>query len=122
MLQHVRDFDKLEFLYDDPRREYYKLHPCNRMFYIEIEIKKPHENNDWVYTNRPQNHCLKLDVQLINTLRRELINCIKINKFYYYRKAFKNLNLVRHWLHPDIVPRIVMTINELRYSHYLETV
>ncbi len=57
---------------------------------------------------------------MIAGLHNELIECVRIAKTTYFQTAYKNLNLVRDRLHPDIIPQLVMTINDLRRVHYLE--
>ncbi len=58
----------------------------------------------------------------LGNLRDTLIVNAKSAKIEYYATAHKNLNLVRDKLHPDVVPYIVRMINDLRQSHYLDSV
>ncbi len=95
-----------------PRQEKYEL-------YIDGYLKP---NTiiwyDFLWYDVPTSH---VTYDQVNALRAELIADVIAVRSVYYTTAYKNLNLVRDKLHPDVITTLVNLINDLRVVHYLET-
>ncbi len=106
-------------LYDDPETNYELYNLVSNTHQMNIELTFKHE---WKYKNFRPNFAHNASEIPLSHLRDNLIINAKNTKIEYYSSAFKNLNLIRHKLHRDLIPQIVMIISNLRHPHYLETV
>ncbi len=116
-------FDKLEFLRYSRDGEHYKLssttdHMIFDLTYDEYDVSW----SKWCFTNSDCPENVSILISSMNDFRNDLCHVAKLAKATYYITAYKNLNLVRDRLHPDLIPNIVILINNLRHPHYLETV
>ncbi len=128
VLPNMVIFNKMEFLgvgkstcpnHNDGLEELYKLTSSLSTMTVGLSYRC----NKWMFTdiiNSP-NYPNNINMDLVAILNRDMIQRVSVAKATHYFIVFKNLNLVKNKLHPDVLPIIVNFVHSLRQIHYLES-
>mgnify|MGYP001560284126 CR=1 FL=1 len=78
----------------------------------------------WYYSreNNRKSYAGEQTRLIYSDLRNKSIQKAKEIRFVYKESIFKKFNLIRSLIHPDVIPQILILLNDLLPVHYLETV